>query len=177
MADNILHQPLLAFGRPERARFPFLVSLSPSAWILASVRGIPTEGACTAHLLIFPACFTPKGHSWVGGVHPREGWEWGVKEARLEGQLCWGRLFTYKLRHFPLLTHACLWASVHRSVRVFTCVFLWQWRDRSLGHTGPFLCEGGGQMERGLGRGGHVLPKCLPSQSPKPHWPPATASA
>lgn len=90
-------------------------------------------------------------------MHPREEWEGGAEEARPEGQLCWGRLFTYKLRHF-LLTHACLWASVHMSVRVFTCVFPWQWRDRSLGHMGPFVHEGGGETEGRLGGGAHVLP-------------------
>ena len=58
------------------------------------------------------------------------------------------------------------------SVRVFMSVFPWQWRDGSLGHVGPFLCEGGGQMEggpEGEVHEGHVLPKCLPSRPLKPH--------
>lgn len=169
-------QPLLAFERPDKGTFPIPGVSQHQRLDLGQCQWDPNWRSLDSPPLCISYPLHPQRSQLGVGVHSGRWWEGGVKETRLEGQLCWGRLFTYKLRHFLLLTHACLWASAHECEGFHVC-------SRGSGKTGPL--ETGAHFsvrEVGRGREGRkgvvpVLPKCLPRQSPKPYWSLAAAGA
>lgn len=162
---------------------PFLVPMSTSTWTLANVNRIRMEGAQRFHLYPFsayPTLLKPAGPqvgipSWGEGERWGKQKELGCAALPTKWQLLQVRLLTCHSQATSHLLHIPVRVGVIVSERVQGCEPVHKyipiavekqlpWRHRPISMRGRWT-------DVGKVRGSIcILPKCLPSQSPKCHW-------